>query len=194
MLQQRDLTRSFFSNLSSSKDPTVTHCYTFLSRASLCRGAASQSGRFSSSCAFCMNVPWTLTVPCVHICPGVPSSVAVPALGQRTRTGPTNPHVLDSGAKLQIRLCLLFLCPFLKSETLGLVAGAYPMSCPEQNWHMRTGAGSKGIRRKLSMTQGPLCGTWFISSVQSWSGRTQACLGVFVHPSFFGGFVILAEV
>lgn len=59
---------------------------------------------------------------------------------------------------------------------------------------MSIGAVSKGVRRKLSMSQGPLCGTWFISPVQSWSGRTQACLDVFVHPSFFGVFLILAEV
>lgn len=78
--------------------------------------------------------------------------------------------------------------------TVRLVAGAYPMSCPEQNWHLSIGAGSKRVRIKLSMSQGPLRGTWFISPVQSWSGRTQACLDVFVHPSFFGSFVILAEV
>ena len=95
MLQQRNLTRSFISNLSSSKDPTVTHCCTFLSSSSLCRGAASQPGRSNSSCAFCMNVLWRLTVPCVHICPGVPFICSTPSPGARNqdRTNqPTSPQ------------------------------------------------------------------------------------------------------
>jgi len=59
---------------------------------------------------------------------------------------------------------------------------------------MSIGAGSKEVKRKFPMKQGPLCGMWFVSPVQSRGERTQARLEVFVHPSFSGGFVILAEV
>lgn len=37
-----------------------------------------------------------------------PLSVALPVLGQETRTGPNNPHLLDSGAKLQTKPRLFF--------------------------------------------------------------------------------------
>lgn len=59
---------------------------------------------------------------------------------------------------------------------------------------MSIDAGSEGVRRKLSMAQVPLCVPWLVSPVQSWSGKTRAWLDVFVHPSFFAVWGILAEV
>lgn len=147
----RDLTRSFLSNL-SSKDPMVARCCTFLSSPGLCRVAVSHSGRPNSSCAFCMNVLWRLTVRVCTSAQECASSVALPALGQGTRTGPTNPHLLDSGAKLQIRVCLLFLCPFLKSETMALVVGAYPRAKLAYDHRCRLQEGQKEVIYKPGAT------------------------------------------
>lgn len=170
MLQQRNLTRSFISSSSFSKDLPVTHFHIFL----------------SSPCGD--------PVPCVHGAPAVHFICSSPRPGSRHRDGTNATHIATVVPSSSSACTFFFSARSSNQRPQGLGAGAYLMICLEQNWLVSIVAGSKGVWRKLSMAQGPLCVPWFISSIQSWSGKTQAWLDVFVHCSLFGVWGILAEV
>lgn len=121
-----------------------------------------------------MNVLWRLS----YVCPSAqecPSSVVLPVLRQETRTGPNNLHLLDSGAKHQTKPWLFFSLPVSQIGDQASLLVLIPWAAQSKTGIWAQVQVPRGSEEGCLWPRG-LCGTWFISPVQSWSGRTQACI------------------